>query len=342
MVLYMGNEKSDKHRGSAAFAETQGGQTTHRTDMKRLAPLFLGGIAAALLLAGCKTQYSEYKPGMTEPHLHGHVHYIPHLEDQATNSRSYFPPPSGGGTNTIFNPLAFLQITHQPEDRIAEEGTLVMLAVSATNSGPPIQYQWEKNGVEIAGETKRELVFTNVAISDVASYRVQVFENPTNVLYSTEAHLSVYTLAATNSITGTLYTPIGAFTTSGGGGFSCAGGSFTKAYSPREGGTYHYFYGPNAGPQYGPFQNYSQSSRLSLHTMGLNGTMSHGMSLRRNFPPTLPAIQEAKSTSTSGGTFFTPVTLSLSSGTDRNSYQLTLFCNPPPMTSVVAFTWLYF
>lgn len=63
-------------------------------------------------------------------------------------------------------------ITTQPVNMVATAGDTVTLQVGA--AGSDLTYQWQKNGVDIAGATASSLVLNNVQESDIATYRVVV------------------------------------------------------------------------------------------------------------------------------------------------------------------------
>ena len=78
----------------------------------------------------------------------------------------------------------------QPRDRLSVTGAAVSLSVSAV-SGLPLSFQWERNGVLIAGATNAELAsfnvqrstfnLPNVQSTNAGVYRVRLTSADTNV-----------------------------------------------------------------------------------------------------------------------------------------------------------------
>ncbi len=64
-------------------------------------------------------------------------------------------------------------LVSQPVSLITNAGSEVIFAVTATGT-PPLTYQWQRNGVALAGETGPALTFTNVQVADSGVYRVVV------------------------------------------------------------------------------------------------------------------------------------------------------------------------
>jgi len=67
-------------------------------------------------------------------------------------------------------------IIGQPQNRTAIEGDSVSFGVVATGS-QPLHYQWLKDDVEITGQTGTTLTLTDVSLSDVGTYTVNVFND---------------------------------------------------------------------------------------------------------------------------------------------------------------------
>jgi hypothetical protein len=240
--------------------------------------------------------------------------------------------PEPGGPN---------QISNQPRSRIAEAGTLVQFSVLVTNAGPSPEYQWQFNGTNINGATKRSFCIENVQMANVGTYTVAVQGKGSCV--SDPAYLSVYTLGCSNSNQGTLQTPIGAFKTYT---YSCGGGTFNRYYCPTNDNGYPaLFYGPNADPQSGPFQNTSYSPTLTIDTFSPdNGAADTGLMFQNNFTPINPAV--CCNDNAGGGiqSQCGPITLSVNSGSASNSYRLTLLYKVPPgppTSGKITFNWLY-
>jgi plastocyanin len=64
-------------------------------------------------------------------------------------------------------------ITVQPPDRTVRPGGSVTFAVSVTGT-PPLLYQWDYNGEDIAGATNATLTLSNVTLDNEGSYRVTI------------------------------------------------------------------------------------------------------------------------------------------------------------------------
>jgi Immunoglobulin domain/Immunoglobulin I-set domain len=58
------------------------------------------------------------------------------------------------------------------------------------NGDPPLHYQWQKNGVNLPGQTNVSLTLSNVAVADGGGYRAVAF-NEAGALYSEEALLTL-------------------------------------------------------------------------------------------------------------------------------------------------------
>jgi hypothetical protein len=233
------------------------------------------------------------------------------------------------------------QISNQPRSRIAEAGTLVQFSVLTTNTGPSCSYQWQFNGTNISGATHRSYCIENVQMTNVGTYVVVVTSKGS--VESQPAYLSVYTLGCSNSNNGTLQTPIGLFRNSS---FSCLT-NFTHYYCPtNDSGYVAMFYGPYANPQTGPFQNTSYSSTLTIDTFSAdNETADTALMLQNNFTPVNPPVccnDDAAGGFNPKESKCGPFTLSLNTGTTKNSYRLTiLYKDPPPTNGKITFNWLY-
>jgi hypothetical protein len=205
-------------------------------------------------------------------------------------------------------------------------------------SAPPLIYQWQKNGNDIAGATKSyytipEVTFTN----DVATYTLVL--SGALEAQSAPVHLSVYTLIYSNSNGGALSTPIQGFTS---GTYTACNVSGFDRYK-----TYMLFYGPNATSQTGPFQNTSGSSLLDLTTCtNLNGTsLDTAILFQGNWasPPVLgcndddPGCGSNVKLSTTNN-----IALSTSS-TANNTYRTTIFYKSSTLggNANVTFRWYY-
>ena len=83
------------------------------------------------------------------------------------------------------------QITTQPISQTVTPGATVNFVVTASGIPAPT-YQWQKNGLPLAGATSGTLVLANVQPSDGASY-VAVVTNPLGSVSSATANLTVLT-----------------------------------------------------------------------------------------------------------------------------------------------------
>lgn len=86
------------------------------------------------------------------------------------------------------NPAA-LKITEQPRSETVMEGTAWAMGVRAAGS-LPITYQWQKNGQDIPGAIRSEIIFSNLSVADTGVYRC-VLSQGTATLASSEATLAV-------------------------------------------------------------------------------------------------------------------------------------------------------
>src|SRR5690606_24941505 len=76
----------------------------------------------------------------------------------------------------------------QPKDASGAAGTNVTLTAFAPGSG--LSYQWQKNGVNIPGETSQSLTLNSVSVSDEAGYTLLAY-NATDTVVSREASFTV-------------------------------------------------------------------------------------------------------------------------------------------------------
>ncbi len=83
-------------------------------------------------------------------------------------------------------------ITTQPLSQTASVGNPVTLLVAATGS-PVLQYQWQRNGVALAGQNTPILTLTNVQAGDAGTYRA-VVQNSEGSATSAGADLTVVIL----------------------------------------------------------------------------------------------------------------------------------------------------
>jgi len=98
----------------------------------------------------------------------------------------------GGGTSpeTVSKP----SITTQPSSQTVTVNNAVTFTVLATGSGA-LSYQWQKDGVDVSGETNSSYTIATTAFSDASSYRV-VITNSGGSVTSNSALLTVQNIAA--------------------------------------------------------------------------------------------------------------------------------------------------
>jgi len=103
-------------------------------------------------------------------------------------------------SNTVFfaesQPLTVIValppvITLQPTNIIADAGDDVVFSAAAAGP-PPLLFQWTKDGVPIPGATNSFLLFTNISVTQAATYGVNV-SNPYGSVPSSFATLTVRT-----------------------------------------------------------------------------------------------------------------------------------------------------
>jgi hypothetical protein len=81
-------------------------------------------------------------------------------------------------------------IVVQPESQVVARGTLVQLRVVATGDAP-MEYQWEKGGVALSGETSAILDLGPATLEDSGEYRVRV-QNTAGATNSVLVSIQVY------------------------------------------------------------------------------------------------------------------------------------------------------
>lgn len=97
------------------------------------------------------------------------------------------------GTFTSVNVLATNApaVVSQPRSRTATQGSTLLFGVGlATNTTPPVGYQWRFNGVDILGANDPLLILTNVSVTASGLYSVRV-SNPFGASFSADAGLFV-------------------------------------------------------------------------------------------------------------------------------------------------------
>ncbi len=200
------------------------------------------------------------------------------------------------------------------------------------------EYQWVKNGSEIFGATKSAFAITNVSFADVGEYMLLLSGAfPAN---SGPVYVSVYYLFSTNSNGGVLTAPIGDFTI---GSDSACGGTGFDRYK-----AYGLFYGPNASPQSGTFQNTSASSKLDLTTCtnANNSGLDTAIKLQGNWLGMPEVACNNDDPNCAIGSLLSTVTnfvLSTNSGSNTNSYRATVYFKKATLgtSNTVTFRWYY-
>jgi len=94
----------------------------------------------------------------------------------------------GMQVNVVFLPPAPVQITNQPADILAGEGSIATFAAGV--SGSRARYQWYKDGTPIPGATGTSLTISNVTFGELGFYALQA-SNAFGVVYSRFASLTV-------------------------------------------------------------------------------------------------------------------------------------------------------
>ena len=107
---------------------------------------------------------------------------------------SYRVRATNGGGEALSNPavlsvLALPEITRSPGDLQAFTGDSVRWEAAATGT-PPLQYQWQKDGVDIEGAVSTVLELSNLAPEDAGQYRIRV-ANALGEAYSATGRLTI-------------------------------------------------------------------------------------------------------------------------------------------------------
>ncbi len=101
-----------------------------------------------------------------------------------------------GSTNSVAAVLTILAvpptITAQPTNQTVQAGGTASFTVTAAGT-PPLAYQWNFNGTNIAGATNATFTFTNVQFSQAGNYAVSV----TNAYGSTNSSNATLSVVAT-------------------------------------------------------------------------------------------------------------------------------------------------
>jgi hypothetical protein len=90
---------------------------------------------------------------------------------------------------TVTNGTGAPVISAQPQGQSAAQGATVILAVTASG-GPPLAYQWYRDGVALTGQNASTLTLVSVTPAQSGVYAVAV-SNPAGTTWSSEAGLTV-------------------------------------------------------------------------------------------------------------------------------------------------------
>ncbi len=97
--------------------------------------------------------------------------------------------PSLNDQSALFSIVGAPEIVTEPEDREACEGAVASFNVSAT--GPGLQFQWRKDGVDLPGEENATLTLTGLESSDAGEYDVIVSGECGDPVNSVKASLTI-------------------------------------------------------------------------------------------------------------------------------------------------------
>jgi hypothetical protein len=191
-----------------------------------------------------------------------------------------------------------------------------------------------------------------VSPKNVGSYSV-IVSWPGAKLISTNAFLSVYKLAGTNSTTGTLTTSAQQFLNYGGAGYSCSThptAFYDKSYKPSDAaGNFYFFYGPNVpiSAQSGPFINWGHNRKLVIDTFASDtSTRPTALQFLNAFNPlpSNPALINlgCDSNPTTGGVGFTYTDLATSTDPNQARYRAVIYYqSPAPASGNIILNWMY-
>jgi hypothetical protein len=241
-----------------------------------------------------------------------------------------------GCCSIYWRPSCGPRIVTQPQSQTVKKGTPVTFTVVAIPAA--VFYQWQFNGVNIAGATAASYTIPNADFLNVGAYRVLVWGSPTNT--SQTAFLSVYDTTGNG---GVLSYPIGYFSSQS---YTCeSGGTFQRGYvATNPNGTIGLFYGQNVTSQTGIFQNTANLPRLSVDTFHIdNGTADTGLRLRNNWGTLATAVCNDDAPTGSGETDPKQSRFEIAT-TAGKSYRLTIFYKNtpgPPASGKVTFNWQY-
>jgi endonuclease/exonuclease/phosphatase family metal-dependent hydrolase len=97
-------------------------------------------------------------------------------------------------SNAFLTVIVAPAIIDQPVDQTVVAGTGTSFGVNASGS-TPLNYQWQREGNDLSGETNSTLDLNNIDLSQAGAYSV-IISNAAGLVVSSNATLSVYTSAA--------------------------------------------------------------------------------------------------------------------------------------------------
>ena len=96
----------------------------------------------------------------------------PSYGNDPSNWVAQVPSPGGNVTPSGTPPV----ITSQPTSHLIPTGTDALLSVAATGTSP-LHYQWQRNGLNVAGATNFMLPLNNFQVTDAGTYNVLVYNS---------------------------------------------------------------------------------------------------------------------------------------------------------------------
>ncbi len=112
-------------------------------------------------------------------------------------------------TNSESGSIVSPYLVKQPEDLVLSVGQTANFLVTV-NGTAPIAYQWQFNGMNLAGATQSTLVVTNAQLSSAGDYRVEVSNSGGSVI-SAVAKLTVNPSKLEGGTSGFVWIPPGTF-----------------------------------------------------------------------------------------------------------------------------------
>lgn len=123
-------------------------------------------------------RYQWYRDSILIPGATSSSYSIPHADE--SDDGAGFVMVATNSVSTVSSSMWILrvigttpEITEHPAHRLAHLDSDVTLSVTAVGE-PPLRYQWRKNGLAIAGATKRELTLPKAQLTAAAAYSVVV------------------------------------------------------------------------------------------------------------------------------------------------------------------------